>query len=98
MDMNVTEMGSVYQHFGIIHLPCQKTAALDRVISTALGKWCTRQYFSQSSHMNFNPIMIAFTIGDSKLAEVLGTSSLLNLLGCTVMPSRSPSHMVQTFL
>lgn len=44
MDMNGTAMASVYQHFGITHPPSQKTAALDRVISTALGKWLTRLY------------------------------------------------------
>lgn len=38
MDMNATAMASVCQHSGITHPPCQKTAALDRVTSTALGK------------------------------------------------------------
>lgn len=46
MDMNATAMASVYQHFGITHPPCQRTAALDRVISTALGKWLTRLYLA----------------------------------------------------
>lgn len=53
-DMNVTAMGSVYQHFGITHLLCRKIVALDRVISTALGKWHTRLYLSRATHMDFN--------------------------------------------
>lgn len=48
MDMNATAMASVYQHFGITHPPCQKTAALDRVISTALGKCLTRLYLARA--------------------------------------------------
>lgn len=43
MDMSVTPMASVYQRFGITRRPCQKTVALDRVISTALGKWIYRR-------------------------------------------------------
>lgn len=48
MDMNGTAMASVCQHFGITHPPCQRTAALDRVISTALGKWLTRLYLARA--------------------------------------------------
>lgn len=48
MDMNATATASVYQHFGITHPPCQRTAALDRVISTVLGKWLTRLYLARA--------------------------------------------------
>lgn len=48
MDMNVTATDSVCQHFGITHLPYQKTVALDKVISTALGKWHTGLYLARA--------------------------------------------------
>lgn len=48
MDMNVTATGSVCQHFGITHLPYRKTVALDKVISTALGKWHTGLYLARA--------------------------------------------------
>lgn len=38
MDLSVTAMATVCQHFGTIRLPCPKTAVLVKVISTALGK------------------------------------------------------------
>lgn len=47
MDLSVTAMASACLHFGTTHPPCQKTAVLVRVISTALG-----ELFSDQTYQN----------------------------------------------